>query len=54
MERNFLQTEINFGIKSDTYINPYKINKDDFSIRNIDSSEISALAKKLLKIWISL
>jgi len=50
MERNFLQTEINFGIKSDTYINPYKINKDDFSIRNIDSSEISALAKKLLKI----
>lgn len=50
MERNFFQTSINHGIKSKSNVNPYKINKNDDSIRNINPAEISHLASKILKI----
>lgn len=50
IERNFFQTKINYGIKSDSQVNAYKINKNDFSIRDINSDEICLLAKRILKL----
>ena len=50
IERNFFQTKINDGIKSNTQVNVYKINKNDFSIRDINSDEICLLAKRILKL----
>ena len=42
------QTEINKIIKSSSTVNPYKLNKLDFSIRDIDEQEIIKMAKPLL------
>ena len=50
IERNFFRTKINDGIKSNTQVNVYKINKKDFSIRDINSDEICHLAKRALKL----
>jgi len=50
MERNFFRTEINYGIKSNSQVDVYKINKSDFSIREINSDEICRLAKRILKL----
>lgn len=46
--RNTLVTSINKVIESESFVNPYKINKNDFSINSIDESEIAELAMKLL------
>ena len=43
------QTEINKLIKSSSTVNPYKLNKQDYSIRDIDEQEIITLAKQLLQ-----
>jgi len=50
IERNFFQTKINYGIKSNSQVNAYKINKNDFSIRDINPDKISLLAKRILKL----
>jgi heptosyltransferase I len=42
------QTTINKAIKSKSIVNPYKLNKQDYSIRDIDEHEIIELAKHLL------
>lgn len=42
------QTDINKVIKSDSTVNPYKLNKEDYSIRDIDEREIIKQAKLLL------
>ena len=47
VERMF-QTNINKAIKSSSKINPYKLNKNDFSIKEISVNEIVKIAKKLL------
>jgi heptosyltransferase-1 len=41
-------TEINKVIKSSSKVNPYKLDKNDFSIKNIDAQDIYILATKLL------
>ena len=46
--RNTYVTNINKIIESKSKVNPYKINKNDFSIKDIDVSEIFEVAKKLL------
>ena len=47
--RNSYKTIVNKIIESDTEVNPHKLNKNDFSIRNIDEKKIIALAKDLLR-----
>ncbi len=42
------QTDINKVVKSASIVNPYKLNKEDYSIRDIDEREIIELAKTLL------
>ncbi|MEQ1486540.1 lipopolysaccharide heptosyltransferase I [Methyloglobulus sp.] len=42
------QTDINKVIKSHSTVNPYKLNREDYSIRDIDEHEIIELAKHLL------
>ena len=42
------QTDINKVIKSASVVNPYKLNKQDYSIREIDAMEITDVAKSLL------
>lgn len=42
------QTDINKVIKSASIVNPYKLNKQDYSIKEIDEQEIIAMAKALL------
>lgn len=42
------QTDINKVIKSHSTVNPYKLNKEDYSIRDIDEREIIEQAKHLL------
>ena len=42
------QTEINQTIKSKSEVNHFKLNRDDFSIREIPSMQISNMAKELL------
>ncbi|RLA60516.1 MAG: lipopolysaccharide heptosyltransferase I, partial [Epsilonproteobacteria bacterium] len=42
------ETSINKVIKSNSKVDHYKLNKNDFSIRDIDSSEIVVMAKELL------
>jgi len=46
--RNTYSTNINKVIKSETIVDPLKIDKNDFSIRNIKSDNIVKLAKELL------
>ena len=47
-DRNTYITPINKIIKSNTLVNPLKLDKNDFSIRNIDPQSIINLAKELL------
>jgi heptosyltransferase-1 len=42
------QTAINKVIKSPSIVNPYKLNKQDYSIKEIDESDIIDLATRLL------
>ncbi len=42
-------TDINKAVKSKSTVNHFKLDKNDFSINEIDSNEIVALARKLLK-----
>ena len=42
------QTPINKVLKSPSTVNPYKLNKDDFSICEINENEIVTMAKSLL------
>jgi heptosyltransferase-1 len=50
-ERNTFITNINRFLESDSKVNPYKINKNDFSIKNINVEEIVQLSCKLLNSW---
>ena len=50
--RNMFETDINLKIESDSKVNIKKINKEDFSISNIDSKTILFKSKKLLKPFI--
>ena len=42
------QTDINKVLKSASIVNPYKLNKQDYSIKDINESDIIKLAKDLL------
>jgi heptosyltransferase-1 len=42
------QTPINKVLKSPSVVNPYKLNKHDYSIADIDVAQVMALAKQLL------
>ena len=42
------QTDINKVFKSASIVNPYKLNKQDYSIKDIDENEIIALSKTLV------
>ncbi len=44
------QTESNRVIKSPSKINPYKLDKNDFSIKDIDECQVIEIANKLLKL----
>ncbi len=46
--RNTVKTAINKSLQADTKIEPKKINKSDFSIKNIEPKEIVKLAMELL------
>jgi len=50
IQRNCFVTKKNLAISPGNKVNPYKINRKDFSIRDISSSEISLLAKRLLNL----
>ncbi|MDD2760969.1 MAG: lipopolysaccharide heptosyltransferase I [Methylomonas sp.] len=43
------QTDINRVLKSPSVVNPYKLDKNDFSIRDIAESAVAELAESLLK-----
>ena len=47
--RNTLVTKINRIIESESEVNPYKINKKDFSINSIKVSDIVEISKHLLR-----
>jgi heptosyltransferase-1 len=42
------ETAINKVVKSSSVVNPYKLNKQDYSIKDIDANEIITLAHSLL------
>lgn len=46
--RNTYITNINKVIKSDSIVDPLKLDKNDFSIENIKASSVASLAKELL------
>ena len=46
--RNTYQTSINKIIESKSLVNPFKLDKNDFSINEIDEKEIVKIAKELL------
>ncbi len=43
------QTDINKVLKSPSVVNPFKLNKQDFSIQEIDENEVIQLAESLLQ-----
>jgi len=47
--RNTFTTKINRVIESSSEVNPYKINKNDFSIKNIKVNDIVKISKELLE-----
>jgi heptosyltransferase-1 len=47
--RNTYSTDINKIIESESEVNPYKIDKNDYSINNINVGDILKLAQELLK-----
>ena len=48
--RNSFTTKINRIIESDSTVNPYKINRNDFSIKEIKVNDIVKMAEELLQI----
>ena len=42
------QTDINKVVKSTSIVNPFKLDRQDYSIKDIDENEIIELAKALL------
>ena len=48
--RNTYTTKINHILESESKVNPYKIDKNDFSIKTIKASDIITKAKELLLI----
>ena len=48
--RNTFVTEFNKIIKSDSNVNPQKIDKNDYSIKNIEVEKIVAKAMELLNL----
>jgi heptosyltransferase I len=46
--RNTYETSINKVIESESKVNPYRINKNDYSIKNINVQQISKIAQELL------
>ena len=46
--RNTYQTSINKIIESKSIVNPYKLDRNDFSINEIDEKDIVKIAKELL------
>jgi len=46
--RNTFQTDINIALSSSSHVNPYKINKKDYSIGAINPKKIIKAAKKIL------
>ena len=46
--RNTYITTINKVIKSDSFVNPLKLNKNDFSIKDISANDIANIAKELI------
>ena len=48
--RNTFATDINKIIESDSHVNPHKIDKNDFSIKDIKVSRIALKVKELLKL----
>ena len=48
--RNMFETNINYMVESTSKVDPYNINKNDYSMKNIDPKEIITLSRKLLKI----
>jgi heptosyltransferase-1 len=47
--RNTYTTNINRILESESKVNPYKINKNDFSIKNIKVRDIVKITKNLLE-----
>ena len=47
-KRNTFVTNINRFLESESIVNPYKINKNDFSIKNIKVTNIVKISHKLL------
>ena len=47
--RNTYETKINRIIESKSKVNPYKIDKNDYSIKEIDVLEVCKITKELLK-----
>ena len=50
IERNCYQTNQNFAMKGSSKVDPYKIDKNDFSINEIDPDEIVELIKERIKL----
>ena len=48
--RNTYQTKINLIIESKSHVDPYRINKNDFSIQKINSDDVVKMATKLLEV----
>ncbi len=48
--RNTYVTDINRVLESNSQVNPYKIDKNDFSIKNIKVADIASMAKQLLSL----
>ena len=48
--RNSCETEVNKILETDSIVNPLKINKNDYSISNIDVKEIVKMANLILKV----
>lgn len=46
--RNTYETKINRVLKSNAKVNPLKLDRDDFSIKDIEENEILSLSKELL------
>jgi heptosyltransferase-1 len=47
--RNTFATKVNRAIESNSKVNPNKIDKNDYSIKNIDVNEILVIARELLE-----
>jgi len=47
--RNAFETNINRVIESESIVNPFRIDKNDYSIKNIKTSEIAKLTNQLIR-----